>query len=83
MMMPLLLFIRFLKWCKAQTKGVRTLWDGILGKDTGTTGTVAKSHHGTIEIQPYAVFFLQFIVVGGVVELLHAIGKGGERECRM
>ena len=83
MMMPLLLFIRFLKWCKAQSEGVRTLWNSILGKDTGTTGTVAKSHHSTIEIQPYAVFFLQFVVVGGFVELLHAIGKGGKRECRM
>jgi hypothetical protein len=83
MMMPLLLFIRFLKWCEAQTKGVRTLRNGIFGKYTRTAGTVAKSHHGTIEIQPYAVFFLQFRVVGGVVELLHAVGKSGERKCRV
>ncbi len=62
---------------------MRTLRDGILGEYARTAGTVAKSHHGTIEIQPYAVFFLQFIVVGGVVELLHAIGKSGEREGRM
>ena len=62
---------------------MRTLGNGIFGKYARATRTVAKSHHGTIEIQPYAVFFLQFVVVGGVVELLHAIGKGGKRECRM
>ena len=67
-----------LQWCEAQAEGVGTLWDGVLSKYSWAAGTVAQAHHGTVEIQPYAVFLLQFVVVGGVVELLHTVGKGGE-----
>ena len=53
--------------------------DGITAENAGAAGTVAKAQHGGIEVnEDMLVILHQVAVVGDAVEVLHAVGEGGE-----